>query len=133
MSVSMNFRDWLEKASNNLRADETISALDRDHLVDSIWFHCHQIAEKSFKAFLIAKTKSLRRTTDLNSLLKRCAKMESGFVRFQVFANGLSRRYIAAQYPSIEPISFSLEEAQTALDQAREILAFTRNKLITTN
>jgi HEPN domain-containing protein len=131
MPDSMNFKVWLEKANNDLRAAEAISALNRDRMADSIWFHCHQVAEKSFKAFLIVTTKSLRHTTDLNSLLKRCVKMETGFTRFQAFADSLNRCYSAAQYPSVKPVLFSREETQTALNQAREILAFTRKKLTT--
>ncbi len=70
MRDSMNFEDWLEKASHDLRAAEALSALYSCRPADGICFHCHRVAEKSFKAFLIAKTKNLRRTTDLNSLLK---------------------------------------------------------------
>jgi len=133
MRDSIDFKDWLEKAGHNLRAAEALSALYCDRLADGILFHCHQVAEKSFKAFLLAKTKSMKRTTELNGLLRHCVKVESDFMKFQAFAFTLNRYYIAAQYPPAEPLSFPQEEAQTALNQAREIFAFTRTKLITTN
>lgn len=52
---------------------------------------------------------------------------------FQEAARNLNRYYVDAKYPPGIPYWPPKEEAQTALNQARAILAFTRNKLITTD
>lgn len=46
-------------------------------------------------------------------------------------AENLNRYYIDSKYPPGVPILYPKAEAETALDQAREIFNFTRNKLIT--
>ena len=133
MPDSMNFEDWLEKANNDLLAAEAIIAYYEEPPTDTICYHCHQVAEKCFKAFAIAKKALLRPIHELEKLIKDCVALDKSFEAFQDAAESLDRYYIDAKYPPGVPILYPKEEAQTALNQAREILAFTRNKLITAN
>jgi HEPN domain-containing protein len=130
MQDSMNFNDWLDKARNDLLAAEAILAYYEEPPTDTVCYHCHQVAEKCFKAFLIAKTDKLRPIHKLSKLLKRCIDVDGSFEEFQGAAKNLNRYYIDAKYPPAVPVWYPKEEAKTAVEQAREILAFTRKKLL---
>jgi HEPN domain-containing protein len=91
---------------------------------------CHQVAEKCFKAFAIAKATTLHKIHYLVELLDFCVAIDKDFEKFRESAENLNRCYIDAKYPSVMPFLYPIEEAKTAVEQAREILAFTRSKLL---
>lgn len=91
MPDSMNFEDWLDKAKNDLMAAVAILGFYEEPPTDTICYHCHQVAEKCFKAFVIAKTSTLHPIHNLNQLLKKCLLQESRFERFITAAQELNR------------------------------------------
>jgi HEPN domain-containing protein len=111
MPDSMNFEEWLAKAQNDLLAAEAILAYYEEPPTDTVCYHAHQVGEKCFKA---------------------CVAIDPSFEEFRETARNLNRYYIDAKYPPGVPYWYSKDEAKIAVDQAREILAFTRKKLITT-
>jgi HEPN domain-containing protein len=129
MQDSMNFSDWLDKARNDLLAADAILAYYEEPPTDTVCYHAHQVAEKCFKAFLIVKTDTLEPIHNLNQLLKLCIAVDKSFEQFQDVARNLNRYYIDAKYPPAVPVWYPKEEAKTAVEQAREILAFARKKL----
>jgi HEPN domain-containing protein len=131
MPDSMNFEDWLVKANNDLLAAEAILAFYEEPPTDTVCYHTHQVGEKCFKAFVIAKIQKLEQIHNLNQLLKSCIAIDPSFEEFREAARNLNRYYIDAKYPPGVPYWYSKDEAKTAVDQARELLAFTRKKLIT--
>jgi len=130
MPDSMYFKDWLDKAQNDLLAAEAIIAYYEEPPTDTICYHSHQVAEKCFKAVHIARTNTLHTIHDLEKLLKQCINIDKSFEVFRNAAKNLNRYYIDAKYPSLMPFLYPLEEAKTAVEQAKEILAFTRDKLL---
>ncbi len=131
MPDSMYFKDWLDKANNDLLAAEAILAYYEEPPTDTICYHCHQVAEKCFKAFLIAKANKLHKIHETVELLEFCIASDRSFENFRDSAENLNRFYIDAKYPPGFPVLYPLDEAKIAVEQAREILAFTRKKLIT--
>jgi len=73
----------------------------------------------------------LHKIHDLVELLEFCIAVDKSFEIFRVDAENLNRYYIDTKYPAGFPVWYPVEEAKTAVEQAREILAYTRKKLIT--
>lgn len=131
MSDSRYFKDWLDKANNDLLAAEAILAYYEEPPTDTICYHCQQVAEKCFKAFGIAKANKLHKIHEIVELLEFCIARDQNFEIFRASAENLNRFYIDAKYPPGFPVLYPIEEAKIAVEQAREILTFVRNKLIT--
>lgn len=130
MPDSIYFKDWLDKAQNDLLAAEAIIAYYEEPPTDTICYHCHQVAEKCFKAVHIAKANTLYTIHELEKLIKYCIDIDKSFEVFRDAAKNLNRYYVDAKYPSVMPFLYPIEEAKTALEQAKEILEFTRSKLL---
>jgi HEPN domain-containing protein len=71
-------KDWLKKASSDLKASKKLS--DDDETLDCSVFHTHQCAEKALKAFIVSIQQTIPKTHDLGFLLGRCAKTDPGFM-----------------------------------------------------
>lgn len=59
-------KDWLKKASSDLKASKKLS--DDDETLDCSVFHTHQCAEKAFKAFkafIVSVHQAIPKTHDL--------------------------------------------------------------------
>ena len=131
MPDSKNYEDWLAKANNDLLAAEAILAYYEEPPTDTVCYHAQQVAEKCFKAFHIAKTQKLKKIHDLNKLLKLCIAIDKSFEEFREATRSLNRYFIDAKYPAGIPYWYPKNEVKIAVDEAREILAFTRKKLTT--
>lgn len=119
---------WVEKAENDLR-NATIVVKEPDPPTDTVCFHCHQTAEKYFKAFLTANAVSFRKVHDLRYLLNLCISKEPSFECLDNAVSVLNRYYIEARYPLDMPVRYPVEEAQKAADLAYEVREFVRNLL----
>jgi HEPN domain-containing protein len=69
-------RDWLTRASNDLRSSHALASLE-DPLLDTAIYHCQQAAEKSVKAWLQSNDDPFPKTHDIEDLVERA----SGFNR----------------------------------------------------
>ncbi len=119
---SMNYQDWIEKAVNELRAAVAILEYYEEPPTDTICYHCHQVVEKSLKAFLIRNSGELPHIHDLVGLLNRCLKIDSSLSKLKKTVFVLNQYFIEAKYPLDEPIVYSRDEAETAKKVAEEIL-----------
>ena len=61
---------WIEKAENDLRT-ATIVVREEGSPTDTVCFHCHQVAEKYLKAYLISRQSPCPRVHDLVFLLNQ--------------------------------------------------------------
>ncbi len=130
MIDSMSFQDWLDKAKNDLLAAEAILGYYEQPPIEIAVYHCQQAAEKSLKAFTVARIQQRQRIHDLIALLEECLALDSSFDSLRNHTINLDRFYIESRYPVDEPIIFSLDEAREALTQAQEIYDFVSNKLL---
>jgi len=121
---------WIEKAENDLR-NATIVVREKDPPTDTVCFHCHQVAEKYLKAYLIARHLASPRVHDLGYLLNQCIALDPAFAELEAAMATLNGYYIESRYPLDFPIHYSLEEAQQAVDLAHEIRGFIAEKINT--
>ena len=114
---------WLRKAESDLDAAE--ACIDSAKGLDAACFHCQQAAEKSLKAWLVAHDEDFPLTHNLTKLVALCAAREPRFNELTDDATVLipfavKGRYVADFWPSVD-------EARTALEQARRIYQFVRD------
>jgi len=129
MSGSQSYQGWLEKAWSDLRAAEAILGYYEHPPTDTVCYHCHQVAEKSLKAYVIFKTEEHVWTHDLIVLLNECVRFDKEFENLREAIENLNKYYVEAKYPADVPILFPLDEAKQAKKDAEKILSFVQSKI----
>ncbi len=72
---------WLQKAREDLRLVEK-ELKTADPVYDAVAFHIQQFVEKYLKAFLISQEREIKKTRNIDYLLKQCIKLDSDFEAF---------------------------------------------------
>lgn len=123
-------RDWLDQATGELAAAETLRQGGHH-----AWacFTSQQAAEKGLKAVL-EKHRVLREGHNLVDLVQRVAAILPVPDPVREAAYRLNKHYITPRYPDAHPsgapiVQYSASEANQALVDAKEVLAFARNAL----
>src|SRR6266568_2203509 len=88
-------------------------------------FHCQQAAEKSLKAWLIAHDVETPKTHKLEELIELCLKKEPRFGEVAAEAKALTPYAVKGRYDA--DFWPSMDQAHTALEQARPIYQFVRD------
>lgn len=91
-------KDWLRKASSDLKASKKLS--DDDETLDCSVYHTHQCAEKSFKAFIVSLQQAIPKTHDLRFLLEHCAEVDSEFMLLKEDSKNLNSYGQDSRYPN---------------------------------
>lgn len=91
-------------------------------ILDDLVFHCQQAVEKALKAFLTWHDEIFRKTHNLEELGEQCLRLDSALHLLIDRAVPLSEYAWKFRYPG-EIEGPALEEAQAALDVAREVYA----------
>ena len=113
-------KEWLSKSEDDLGFAS--KALDEDiEYFAQICFHFHQAAEKSLKAFIVAKELEFRKIHDLVALLNLCLEKDSSLKSLQEPCQFLNAFYIDTRYPTYWPSGYSKNDAQQAQSCASEI------------
>jgi len=117
-------RDWLTRASHDLRASRVLAALE-DPLLDAAIYHCQQAGEKAVKAWLQANDAPFPKTHDIEDLVERAAGFNGDFGKLAQGAAVLTPYASAFRYPGgyDEPMP-TREEFDEALRYAQEIYDF---------
>lgn len=115
-------KKWLKRAKDDLNWTNA-------NIREGIWygacFTAEQVAEKSLKAFLISRGKSVVKIHDLNALLARCTEIDPSFEELKEACAALTAYYVPSRYPDIsEFMQFSEEIAKEASDLAEEVFKF---------
>lgn len=120
-------RAWLRKAEQDLRAAEherkAIPPLTSD-----IVFHAQQLAEKSLKALMSWHDRPFRKTHNLVELGHQCVELVPELEDLLRRAAALTEYAWKFRYPG-EPEEPSAEEAEEALDLARQVYVAIRSRL----
>ena len=119
--------EWLGRAERDVMAAERARA-GTPILGDAMAFHAQQAAEKALKGFLVAHGRTFARTHDLIELTAACQTIDPRFARFLVAAQTLTPYVVRFRYPG-GPLEPSADEADQALQMAREIVDFVREQL----
>jgi len=105
---------WLRKADSDLANAELCLAAGK--ALDTACFHCQQAAEKTLKAYLIAKNIEFPFIHDLKRLLGYCSKVDPTFDLLKARALRLTpfavvTRYDDAFWPEPDEVREALEDA----------------------
>ncbi len=122
-------RDWLTRASHDLRSSRALASLD-DPLLDTAIYHCQQAAEKSVKAWLQSNDDPFPKTHDIEDLVERASGVNPDFRKFGTAASVLTPYVSAFRYPGgfDEPMP-TREEFDEALQYAQAIYDFVLSQL----
>lgn len=117
-------RDWLTRASHDLRSSRALASLE-DPLLDTAIYHCQQAAEKSLKAWLQSNDDPFPKTHDIEDLAARASGINPDFREFTKAASVLTPYVSAFRYPGgfDEPMP-TREEFDEALRYAQAIYDF---------
>jgi HEPN domain-containing protein len=122
---------WLDKASEDLIVARLVLA--EQHFAHAC-FLSEQCIEKSFKAFLIARTNNHPRTHKLVDLLNDCQIHDPGLGIFLPDCIVVDQYYVPTRYPDALPGTTatgtpSRIEAEEAIAAAEKILAAIRQRI----
>jgi len=126
---SKNYHDWLLKAENDLKAAKAIIDYYEQPPTDTICYHCHQVAEKALKGFLVYKKASFHKIHDLIALLNACLLKDKDLEFLRNEINELNKYYIEAKYPPDMPIDYPVKESKEAIDKAVFTLKTIKEKI----
>lgn len=122
-------RDWMTRASHDLRAAHLLAAAD-DPPLDAAIYHCQQAAEKSVKAWLQGQDEPFRKTHDVAELVKQASESNPHFAQLDTAAAVVTPYATAIRYPggTYEPMP-TREEFHEARQHAQTIYEFVINQL----
>ncbi len=122
-------RDWMTRASHDLRSARLLSSADAPPL-DIAIYHCQQAAEKTVKGWLQGHDEPFRKTHDVTDLVKQAVELDPRFMLLRAAAAVLTPYATAFRYPggSYEPMP-TREEFDAALQHAQAVFDFVLNLL----
>jgi HEPN domain-containing protein len=126
---SKNYDDWLLKANNDLKAARAILEYYEHPPTDTICYHCHQVAEKVLKGYLVYHQIFFHKIHDLIALLNLCFTKDKDLEFLRDTLEVLNQYYIETKYPPDMPINYSKEEAKEAINKARFVFKTIKNKI----
>ena len=127
---SKNYQDWFLKAENDLRAAEAILEYYEQPPTDTICYHCHQVAEKSLKGYLVFHELVFHKIHDLIALLNLCLAKDKSLDILRENLEILNQYYTETKYPPDMPIDYSKEEAREATDKAKSVFEMIKERIV---
>ena len=115
-------REWLLKASNDLRSARRLAAGD-DPIFDTAVFHCQQTAEKALKGFLVHHDVPFEKTHNLVAIVAMALPIDSSFSTLAEAAALLSPYAVLHRYPD-EKAAPSKARFKSALAAAERVYRF---------
>ena len=122
---------WLKQATADLDDAELVAASGRHALA---CFLCHQAAEKAVTAFLLRRGAEQVWGHALADLCEDAMALDPSFDFIKSVAGLLDKYFLATRYPSglpggIPAEAFDAHDSSRALEIARDVLGFVRDKL----
>lgn len=118
--------NWLKKSQDDLITAQAIINANAPYW--AACFHAQQAAEKVLKAAQIYFLKSFQKEHDLEILLTTLnKKFDTKTIKQECLK--LSGFYVTARYPGIKESSLTLDDATSALKEARKIVEFIEEKI----
>jgi HEPN domain-containing protein len=121
---------WLARADEDLGVARHLLAEGLPYYV-AIGFHAQQAAEKSLKAFLVARQVEFPKTHDIGRLLDLVATVDAALADALSGAVQLTDYGVDVRYPGDLP-QLGLDDARRAVEQAADVLDRTTRGLQTT-
>lgn len=126
---------WLRQADHDLTDAELVATHGRHALA---CFLCHQTAEKAVTGYLLARGAERVWGHALADLCEDAMALDRSFDLVKSLAGLLDKHYLGARYPSALPggipaEAFDAQDSGRALEIAREVLRFVRERLADPN
>jgi len=119
--------DWFAKGDQDVQA--AVILLNQDGPLEIVAFHIQQAIEKYLKGYLLSTGWSLERIHDLEALVQEAIARDAEFSPFLSACQRITEYYIESRYPLGVLSELTREEIVQSLDEARELIAFTRRKI----
>lgn len=119
-------KDWLKKASSDLKASKKLS--DDDETFDCSVFHTHQCAEKAFKALIFSNHQAIPKTHDLGLLLILCAKIYPNLMLLIDESKSLDAYGHSSRYPN-DAFYVDKHTTEDAIEMAETVLVTIKKKI----
>ena len=126
---------WIFRAENDLTTAEIMIRRDGP-ITDTAIYHTQQCAEKALKAFLAFCRSEIQKTHELGELVDQCAALDSTFASLKPDADDLTPKATEFRYfgnlDEIDDVSQllpSIEEVESAIAKAKNILEFVKSKI----
>jgi len=121
-------KDWLAKASNDLKSVEHELRLEEGEVLrDIACFHCQQAAEKYLKAFLIFHQVDFPKTHNIEYLLEKCAEIDARF--YDIDVKGLTSFAVDVRYgdefyvPDMDEVEYYYKIAKKIRDMVMRAIS----------
>jgi len=126
-------KQWIDKASEDLRSAEYLSTMHHPTPDETICFFCQQSSEKYLKAFLFLHNVEPPKIHKLLELMEMCEKINSNFSVLFPQLNVLTDYAVMPRYPN--ELIITNEDMKTAISYAKIVQEFVlkvidENKLI---
>ena len=120
-------REWLGRALADLRGAE-VALAGAPLITEHVCFHSQQAVEKALKAFLVHHGVDFPWTHQIGLLLDICREQDRLFEQLAEAAVPMTEYAVRWRYPFFGPPP-TLDQARTALDTARNVLTFVKQRL----
>lgn len=114
--------EWFSRARDDELSAKDISE-DRGGAASTVCFLSQQMAEKYLRGYLVFKGKRFPKVHDLDSLVRLCQVIDSGFEKIKDEAKSLTDFYVSTRYPGDYP-QFSFKDCKDAFKKALKIKNF---------
>ncbi len=118
---SRRYYEWLDHAETDLRTARILGGVAADPR--TVVYHCHQVAEKALKSFILFKQKRHLDGHNITFLTRQAARADRSFEKFVDRSPAFNRYYIETRYPTDLPFEIDEGELSAALDFAEEVYA----------
>ncbi|NLM61383.1 MAG: HEPN domain-containing protein [Clostridiales bacterium] len=124
---SKRYYEWLDKAQADLQSARLLMAGGGD--ICSVLFHCHQIAEKALKGFLLFRTRRHYDGHNITFLVRRAMSLDGDFAPFLEGSPPLNRYYIETRYPTDIPLELDEGKLKETLEYSVRLYRLIASKL----
>jgi len=120
-------KEWLRYAKSDLNTARHMFTDVNPKETEISCYHTHQCAEKSLKAYLIARETEPPYIHDLVELIKLCANQETSFSTIQPYCISLNPYGVQVRYPNELAVDDNI--TGQAINYAEKILEFCEKKI----
>ncbi|MGI6577275.1 MAG: HEPN domain-containing protein [Eubacteriales bacterium] len=124
---SRRYYEWLDRAQADLQSARLLMAGGGDF--NTVVFHCHQVAEKALKGYLLFRTRRHYDGHNITFLVRRAIQLDPDFVPFLEDSPPLNRYYIETRYPTDIPFVLDEDKLRDALQYSVKIYQLIASKL----
>ncbi len=124
---SRRYYEWLDRAQADLQSARLLITGGGD--LNTVVFHCHQVAEKALKGFLLFRSRRHYDGHNITFLVRRAIKLDSDFNQFLEDSPQLNRYYIETRYPTDIPFEIDVDAVKNVFHFSERIYQPIASKL----